>query len=43
MFGQCSPELISKIKSSDSFANADLDQDVVQLLLICERILLLIW
>ncbi len=34
VFGQCSPELISKIKSSDSFASADVDQDTVQLLLI---------
>jgi hypothetical protein len=34
MFGQCLPKLISKIKSSDSFASKDIDQDVVQLLLI---------
>jgi hypothetical protein len=32
VFGQCLPELISKIKSSDSFASTDLNQDVVQLL-----------
>jgi hypothetical protein len=34
VFGQCSSELISEIKSSDSFASADVDKDVVQLLLI---------
>jgi hypothetical protein len=34
VFGQCLPELISKIKSSDCFASTDIDQDVVQLLLI---------
>jgi hypothetical protein len=34
MFGQCLPRLISKIKSLDSFASADVDQDIVQLLLI---------
>jgi hypothetical protein len=34
VFGQCLPKLISNIKSSDSFASTDVDQDVVQLLLI---------
>jgi hypothetical protein len=34
VFGQCFPKLISKIKSLDSFASADVDQDIVQLLLI---------
>ncbi len=34
VFGQCLPKLISKIKSSDSFASGDIDQDVVQLLFI---------
>ncbi len=32
--GQCSPELVSKIQGSDLYAQADADQDVVQLLLI---------
>jgi hypothetical protein len=34
VFRQCLPELISKIKSLDSFMSADVDQDIVQLLLI---------
>ncbi len=34
VFGQCSSKLISKIKSFDSFARADLGQDIVQMLLI---------
>ncbi len=34
MFGQCLPELISTIKSLDSFVSADIDQNVMQLLLI---------
>jgi hypothetical protein len=34
VFGQCLLELISEIKSSNSFASADVDQDIVQLLLI---------
>jgi hypothetical protein len=29
VFMQCLPKLISKIKSSDSFENVDVDQDVV--------------
>jgi hypothetical protein len=31
---QCSPELVSKIRGSDLYAQADTDQDAVQLLLI---------
>ncbi len=34
VFGQCLPKLIGKIKSTDSFASADVDQDVGQLILI---------
>ncbi len=34
MTGQCSPELVSKIKGSDLYESADQDQDVVQLILI---------
>jgi hypothetical protein len=33
VYGQCSPELQSKIKGSQAFAIADQDQDVVQLLI----------
>jgi hypothetical protein len=29
VLGQCSPKLISKIKILDSFASADVDQDIV--------------
>ncbi len=32
--GQCSPELVSKIWGSDLYAQANADQDAVQLLLI---------
>jgi hypothetical protein len=34
IIGQCSPELVSKIRGSDLYAQADTDQDAVQLLLI---------
>jgi hypothetical protein len=34
VFGQWLPELISKIKSLDNFASADIDQDAMHLLLI---------
>jgi hypothetical protein len=34
IIGQCLPELVSKIRGSDLYAQADTDQDVVQLLLI---------
>jgi hypothetical protein len=34
VLGQCSPELVSKIKGTDLYVQADCNQDVVQLLLI---------
>ncbi len=34
IIGQCLPELVSKIRGSDLYAQADTDQDAVQLLLI---------
>ncbi len=34
--GQCSPKLVSKIRGSDLYAQADADQDTVQLLLIIQ-------
>ncbi len=34
IIGQCSPELVSKIQGSGLYAQADTDQDAVQLLLI---------
>jgi hypothetical protein len=34
IIGQCSPELVSKIRGSDLYAQADTDQEAVQLLLI---------
>jgi hypothetical protein len=34
IIGQCSPELVSKIRGSDLYAQANTDQDTVQLLLI---------
>jgi hypothetical protein len=34
VFGQCSPELISKIQDAGAYIQADQDQDVIQLLII---------
>ncbi|KAL3810038.1 hypothetical protein ACHAXA_000207 [Cyclostephanos tholiformis] len=34
VLGQCSPELVNKLKASNKYAMADADQDVVKLLLI---------
>jgi hypothetical protein len=37
VLGQCSPELVSKIKGLDSYVQADCHQDMVQILLIISR------
>jgi hypothetical protein len=36
VIGQCLPKLVSKIRGSDLYAQADVDQDAVQLLLIIQ-------